>query len=313
MLTTGAEIHSELRGDEARIFSKCRGFAMHFVPFWQNQGGHVPHDLGSWSGPNSEGLRHPKKPLLQKEKRGFSSQKTATDNCVSVITWKDNKVAFFTTNCSSRVPEVPVGRYCRDAKQRVLVNQPRCINQYNKSMGVVDRADQNVSSYRICIRSKRWWWVALFAWVPDVMLQNACIFYRKYKTSSNPKHDLLSFRREVVSVYLTQYSRNNSNIGDPCIVNFSRRVSNSVRLDKQGHYSEACQTTKRCGLCHKTTRKWCPKCKKGVHDHCFNTFHGFCAWLWEDNSWSCSRKQACSFENNANSFFVQILPQPPHV
>lgn len=217
----------------------------------------------------------PTKMAVQKMKRGFSYQKTATDNSVSVVAWKDNKVVFFTSNCSSRAPEVPVRRYCRDAKQRILVNQPLCISQYNRSMGGVDRADQNVSQYRICIRSKKWWW-ALFAWVPDVVLQNAWILYRKYKKPSDPKHDLLSFRREVVSVYLTQYSRNNQSVSDPCTANFSRRLSSSVRLDKQGHYSEACQTTKRCGLCRKTTRKWCPKCKKGVHDHCFNTFHGFC-------------------------------------
>ena len=215
-----------------------------------------------------------KKPALQKGKRGHSEQQTADDNSATVIGWKDNKVVFFTSNCDARTPEVPVKRYCRDAKEKIIVKQPLCISKYNKSMGGVDRADQNVSAYRIGIRSKKWWW-ALFAWVPDMIMQNAWVLYRRYKAPSDPNYDLLSFRREVVNVYLTQYTANYSNNSDHCGLNKAHSVSQSIRLDQQGHYSELCQTTKRCAVCRKNTRKWCPKCKKGIHNRCFNSFHGF--------------------------------------
>ena len=39
-------------------------------------------------------------------------------------------------------------------------------------MGGVDRMDQNISYYRISIRSKKWW-VAFFMFMPDVAIQNA--------------------------------------------------------------------------------------------------------------------------------------------
>ena len=89
-------------------------------------------------------------------------QQTAVDNSATIVGWKDNKVVYFTSNCDGKSPEIQVERYCRDSKARVMVKQPQCIYKYNKSMGGVYRADQNVSSYRIAIRSNKWWW-ALFS------------------------------------------------------------------------------------------------------------------------------------------------------
>ena len=217
-----------------------------------------------------------KKVSLQKCKRGHSEQQTAEDSSATVVAWKDNKVVFFTSNCDSTAPEVSVERYCRDTKERISVKQPQSINNYNKSMGGVDRADQNIAAYRISIRSKKWWW-PLFAWVPDMAIQNAWVLYRKYKEPSDPSYDLLSFKREIVSVYLKKYATNvqKPDTSEAYMSNKTHRVPISIRLDKQGHFSEPCPTTKRCGLCGKNTRKWCPKCSKGVHDRCFNAFHGF--------------------------------------
>ena len=196
---------------------------------------------------------------MQKQKRGSTSQQTASDNSATVISWKDNRVVFFTTNCDPKQPEVSVKRYCPDAQRKVVLKQPNCINKYQQSMGGVDRAmgGVDVSTYRIGIRSKKWWW-ALFAWVPDVIMQNAWLLYRHCRTPSDPKHDLLSFRREVVKVYFAKYKNSsfNANSVAPCT---SNTVPNSIRLDKHGHFSESSLTTKRCGLCHKSSRKWCPK------------------------------------------------------
>ena len=117
---------------------------------------------------------------MEKELRGYADQRTARDDSVTVVSWKDNKIVYFVSNCEKRQPEVQVERYCRDQKKRVLVKQPQSINKYNKAMGGVDRADQNISSYRIGIRSKKWW-LPLFAWIPDMVMQNAWILYKKYK------------------------------------------------------------------------------------------------------------------------------------
>ena len=210
---------------------------------------------------------------LWKEERGKTSQETATDDSTTIVGWKDNKVVFFTTNADATSPEVMVKRYSREERQRVAVKQPNSIHKYNLSMGGVDRADQNVSQYLIGIRSKKWWW-ALFAWVPDVIVQNCWILYRKYKSPTDPTYDLLGFRREIVDVYLAQFSNSAYN-PVPRPTKRPKLVSSDIRFDRKDHFSVPCATTKRCGYCGKNTRKWCVKCQKGLHDRCFNSFHGF--------------------------------------
>jgi hypothetical protein len=160
-------------------------------------------------------------------------------------------------------------KYSSEEKKKVMVTQPLCISKYNKSMGGVDRADQNIAQYRIGFRSNKWWW-ALFAWVPDVAMQNAWLLYRKYKPSDCPNLDLLAFRREVVQTYFKKYCKEQrtSRI-------FSRaRVPQEIRFDKVGHFEIRSPTTRRCALCGKSCRKMCQKCGKGLHGPCFNKYHG---------------------------------------
>ena len=209
-----------------------------------------------------------RKDKLDKVKRGTSVQETASDNSVTVVGWKDSKGLYFASNCDPKSPEVSVQRYCREARRRIPVSQPLMIRNYNKSMGGVDRADENIVAYRISCRSKKWWW-ALFAWVPDIIMQNAWILYRKNKLPTDPHYDLVNFRLEVIEVYSARYGMS------PVSASGRSSVSSSIRHDQHGHFSAVCATTKRCGLCKKTTRKWCPKCQKGVHDRCFNEYHGF--------------------------------------
>ena len=71
-------------------------------------------------------------------------------------------------------------------------------------MGEIDRSDQNIANSRITIRIKKWW-RALFVWIPDVIVQNACLLYRINKDEVDPKLDLLAFRRKIVNVYLRKF------------------------------------------------------------------------------------------------------------
>ncbi len=206
------------------------------------------------------------KKILDKGKRGDIHQETAEDDSVTVVSWKDNKLVLFASNCDGATPEQKVLRYCRDTKQKVLIRQPNSIKSYNQSMGGVDRADQNVATYRVGIRTKKWWW-PLFAWVPDVAMQNAWLLYKQNKLPSDPAYDLLGFRREVVSVYLTKYGQNS-------VLRRNLTFAADLRYDMVGHFSISNPTTRRCAVCGKNTRKICMKCQKGLHDRCFNEYHG---------------------------------------
>ena len=85
---------------------------------------------------------------MEKEKASRYFQQTADYSLALVaVSWKDNKVVYFTTNCDKQAPtESGTIRYCSDVKNKLFIFQPAYISKYNKALGGVDRADQNVSS-----------------------------------------------------------------------------------------------------------------------------------------------------------------------
>ena len=85
----------------------------------------------------------------------------------------------------------------------------------------------------------------------------------------------LAFRREIVQTYLKKYAKPASN-GRPRgrILSATQRVSIDVRLDRVDHYQSALPTQRRCGVCRKNRKKGCKKCGCGLHDHCFEEWHG---------------------------------------
>jgi len=125
------------------------------------------------------------------------------------------------------------------------------------------------------MRTKKWWW-PLFAWVPDMIMQNAWILYRLNKSPNDENLDLLSFRRSVVQTYLQKYSQRDVTLGRPQGRNlsFEKRVPKEVREDHVDHHQSHLSTNKRCGCCQKNTRKGCKKCGVGLHDKCFEQWHG---------------------------------------
>ena len=214
--------------------------------------------------------------LLEKKPRGYYDQCTDGINRITVVGWNDNKAVFVASNNLGSSPTASVDRYCKDQRKRVKVDQPSLISQYNKKMGGVDRCDQNVSNYRVSMRSKKWWW-ALFAWVPDMVMQNCWLLYRANKKTEDATLDLLAFRREVVKTYLKKYHQPRSQPGKPSrgrILPANRRISMDVRTDRIDHYQSHLDTQRKCGLCKKNTRKGCKKCGCGLHDHCFEEWHG---------------------------------------
>jgi len=117
--------------------------------------------------------------VLEKKIRGFDDQRTDSEGVITVVGWNDNRSVYVASNAIGSQPTCQVSRRCRASKSRISVEQPQLIKMYNRHMGGVDRCDQNISTYRISIRSKKWWW-ALFAWIPDMVLQNCWILYRYF-------------------------------------------------------------------------------------------------------------------------------------
>ena len=101
----------------------------------------------------------PLRPIKEMEKleRGASDVVTDKNSNLTLVRWKDNKVVTVASTFVGKMPLRKAHRYVKAQNGRAEIDQPQSIFLYNKGMGGVDRLDQNISSYMIGHRSKKWW------------------------------------------------------------------------------------------------------------------------------------------------------------
>ena len=132
---------------------------------------------------------------------------TDVSSNITAVRWKDNKVVNAISTFTGKQPIEQVKLYCHREKLRVNIEQPNIINQYNMSMGGVDRMDQNILAYMINLRARKWWW-PFSRFVVDVAVNNAYQIYRQ--SHLNPgeyRLDALGFRRAIVDAYYRLYRK----------------------------------------------------------------------------------------------------------
>ena len=108
---------------------------------------------------------------MKKETRGSSDVVNDNKSNVILVHWKDNKVVTVGSTLYGKEPMKRARRYIKDKGGKI--DQPNSISVY---MGGVDRMDQNIGSYMINIRSKKWWW-PLFRFYVDFAVNNAFKLY----------------------------------------------------------------------------------------------------------------------------------------
>ena len=108
---------------------------------------------------------------MKKMQRGSADVVVDIDNGIGATRWKDDKAVTVMPTYTGQQPMRTASRLCRKERKRITNVQPDMINAYNKNMGGVDRMDENISAYRINIRSKKWWPIATFLF--DVAANNA--------------------------------------------------------------------------------------------------------------------------------------------
>ena len=107
---------------------------------------------------------------------------------------------------TSKKPIQQVKQYCHREKRRVNIEQTNIINQYNISMGAVDRMDQNISACMINLRTKKWWW-PLFRFAV-VAVNNAYQIYRQSRLNPGEyRLDVLGFCRAIIEAYYSLYRK----------------------------------------------------------------------------------------------------------
>lgn len=142
-------------------------------------------------------------------------------------------------------------------------------------MGGTYLMDQNISTYRLGIRSKKWWW-CIFTWLIDVSISNAWILYKK---GHNTQLSQLDFRRNIAQTYLKKYENPPKTAGRPSTSKFSvscNRISDDLRYDGLNHLLTYVPNNKRrCAGegCPTSARTMCTKCDVGLCLECNVIFH----------------------------------------
>ena len=90
--------------------------------------------------------------VVLKEKLGFYDYRS--DDYVSIVQWKDNKVLYIASNFVNIAPIKMVKRYSQREKKKIDCPQPFCFYQYNQGMKSVNLLDRFISQYRPKIHGK---------------------------------------------------------------------------------------------------------------------------------------------------------------
>ena len=155
-------------------------------------------------------------------------------------------------------------RFVRKEKKRVQIQCPNVISVYNKSMGGVDRSDQNISLYRASIRGKKWYYPLILHCV-DLAVSNAWILHRlANKGNATKQMDHLEFKLAIAEFLI---SKNASARKSPS-------ASSLSRFDNVGHlvyFPDG--KVGRCAQCQKNAGYQCLKCQRFLHPKCFISYH----------------------------------------
>lgn len=208
---------------------------------------------------------------MKKEPRGTYHQLTDADTGITLVRYHDNNVFTMASTSAGVAPTGKAKRWSRAQKKHIMLDQPASIILYNTYMGGVDRMDENIASYRINIRNKKWYW-PMVSYLLSVSMNNGWLLYRMNPKGRQEYMDFLGFTRYVVRAYLAKYKVSRPSAGRPS-TKVSSRVLAEVRYSQRGHFLITVEKQVRCAQCGKATRKKCKVCQVGIHTNCNEEFH----------------------------------------
>ena len=206
---------------------------------------------------------------FKKQARGHHECIALEDETQIVTRWNDNAPVTMLSSALGCLPHGTVRRWSKKDKRHIEVEQPNVVKMYNKSMGGVDRFDQNNNHCRINVGGKKWYW-SIVTWCIDTSVQNAWQLHRK----SGGKLSNLQFRREIACVLLRQ------NVGNktrrPSGGRMNRAGDVELRYDNVGHYLIVKQNVRAiCAFkeCRAKCQTYCEKCDRAICTYHFKGYH----------------------------------------
>ena len=112
---------------------------------------------GTWDNTRKPHNEMPTKVIESRSQRELGFYDYRSDDYVSVVQWKDNKVVYIASNFVNITPIKMVKRYSQREKKKIDCPQPSCFYQYNQGMEGIDLLDRFISQYRPNIYGKKWY------------------------------------------------------------------------------------------------------------------------------------------------------------
>ena len=141
---------------------------------------------------------------MKKQARGISDVVNDKKSYVTLVRWKDNKVVTVDSTLYGKKPMKRARRYIKDQGGTVEIDQPNAISFYSKTMGGVDRMDQNTGPYMINIGNMKWWW-PLFRFCVDLAVNNAFLFGSLKNVSITQLLANMNFLKKIQAVTLNYF------------------------------------------------------------------------------------------------------------
>ena len=227
---------------------------------------------------------------LKRQGRGSLDSKWEKNEHITVVKWYDSKPVHLISSYCSTEPKDKCKRWSVADKQRIDVERPYIVKEYNQHMGGVDLCDMMVELYRTDIRSRRWY-LRIVYYCLDVAVQNAWVLYRRHVGQHKQSNymPLKEFRSNIASALTTAgkimpQKRGRPSIDDKASCPPKDKRSRvalpvaDVRYDSLAHWPQFSQKRMRCKHCPSGyTRILCSKCKVGLclndRKNCFMAFH----------------------------------------
>lgn len=209
----------------------------------------------------------------KKVSKGFT--KTYRKGKVMVMRWRDKKDVFFLSTihgCSMIEIDNGIKKHLR----------PKVANDYNFSMGGVDRVDQHLSIRPVPRKQGKKFYKKMFFHMMEQALWNAFVLFVK----SGGKFSNLKFREKLIEQYLEKYHTPEfaSKGGRPSITPNPLRLTERHFIELLPPTESKMNASKRCIVCcsktnergkkiRKETRYYCPDCNVGLCIPCFKIYH----------------------------------------
>ncbi|XP_035232636.1 piggyBac transposable element-derived protein 4-like [Stegodyphus dumicola] len=194
---------------------------------------------------------------------------------VCITKWMDKKaVSLISTIHNAEM--VQVSTSTNEIKRKAKV-----VMEYNKTMGGVDRMDQNLSNYPVIKkRGKKYYKKNIFHLL-DICLWNAYVLYKKH----GGKDTNLQFRLEIIDRLIERHAAVEERKGRPGYLPTPLRLTERHFLEVIPPTEKKLRPARQCYVCslkkndngkriRKETRYFCPDCDVGLClSPCFKIYH----------------------------------------